>query len=245
MKQDVRDKLEDIIVTYERVVRVMEHNAATKVKEEARAYGGVIRSSKGQLQEFITDEIIRTAWVLELGQSPSRLAINKNKIAIPIRMDYISTIKDETVREHILKNAHNYTYGLSVDKHVFIDGKMLMGIECKAYTENAMIKRILVDFYLLLTQVPDLHCYLFQLESQLGGDYSSTIQSPHGSKPTHTLMSYFENVRLNIVTLLPGERKVDQPINKEAFFKHLPMERLEAAVAVLSEGFLKSEACIK
>jgi hypothetical protein len=50
-------------------------------------------------------------------------------------------------------------------------------------------------------------------------------------------MSYFQNVDLQIITLLPGERKVDRPINKADFFKPLPLERLENAVDHLVNGF--------
>jgi len=52
---------------------------------------------------------------------------------------------------------------------------MIMGIECKAYTENAMLKRILVDFTLLKSIVPKANCVLLQLESQLTGDYSKPM----------------------------------------------------------------------
>lgn len=89
------------------------------------------------------------------------------------------------MKDYIKAHKKDYYYGLSVDKHIFIDSKFVMGIECKAYTENAMIKRILVDFHLLKTVFPKISCYLFQLESQLGG-----------------------------VTLLKGGRDINRPIHK-------------------------------
>jgi hypothetical protein len=135
------------------------------------------------------------------------------------------------VKDYILANVQRYYYGLSVDKHVFIDGNMILGIECKAYTENAMIKRILVDFHLLKTRVPNLLCYLFQLESQLGGDYSSEIKNPKGSAPVTTLMSHFPNVDLNIVTLFNGAKA--KPADEYKFPKELTVERLEKTLAVL------------
>jgi hypothetical protein len=49
-------------------------------------------------------------------------------------------------------------------------------------------------------------------------------------------MSYFEDVELQIVTLLPGDRKVNEPINKPEHFKHLPLERLEAATEMLANS---------
>ena len=73
-----------------------------------------------------------------------------------------------------------------------------------------MLKRILVDFHLLKTLYPHLTCCLFQLESQLGGDYADLPETPFGSRATHSIMSYFDDVDLHIVTFLKGERKVDK-----------------------------------
>ena len=95
--------------------------------------------------------------------------INSQKIPIPIKHEYLDKIKELQVQKHIRDNIVDYVYQLSVDKHIFIDGKFVIGIECKAYAENAMIKRILIDFELLRTQYPDLSCYLFQLEASLAG----------------------------------------------------------------------------
>jgi hypothetical protein len=237
MRVETRERLKDLIETYERATKVMEHGAKKAIREEGRAYGGFIRSQKGQLQEFITTELIGISWVNELKKAPGRLVINSEKIQIPIRHDYIIKIANKTVRDYIFQNIRRFYYGLSVDRHVFVDGTFIMGIECKAYAENAMLKRILVDFHLLKTKTPDLICYLFQLESQLGGDYSILVKEPKGSFSSHSLMSYFQNVDLQIITLLPGERKVERPINKPDFFKPLPLERLENAVDHLVNGF--------
>ena len=242
MKTETRRLLKDLIETYDRTTRVMEHGAAKAIEEEGRAYGGFIRSAKGKMQEYITNQIIHIAWASELGKDLKRLSVNSEKIPIPIKIEYVNEIKDTAIKNYILSNIKRYYYGLSVDKHVSVDGKFIFGIECKAYTENAMIKRILVDFLLLKTIHPNLFCYLFQLESQLGGDYSSEIISPKGSPSTHTLMSYFSKVDLRIVTLLPGERKVDEPINKPEFFKPLTIDRLQVAVEAVMDGFKKSKA---
>ncbi len=242
MKTETRRLLKGLIEKYDHVMQVMEHDAAKSMKEDGRAYGGFVRAAKGKIQEFISDELIHIAWDVELGKDKNRLAINSDKIRIPIKLEYVRAIRDREIKDYILSNIQRYYYGLSVDKHVFIDGKMILGIECKAYTENAMIKRILVDFHLLKTKVPNLRCYLFQLESQLGGDYSVQIKKPKGSTQTHSIMSYFGDVDLRIVTLLSGDRKVDQPINKAKFFKPLTVERLEVAVNSIIEGFRECKA---
>lgn len=237
MKKTTALKLREIISSYQSLVGIMEHDAKKSMRDEGRAYGGFIRSAKGKVQEYITGELIKTAWVCELEQSPGRLDINSRKIRIPLNPSYLDFVRDERVKSYIREYIKTFYYGLSVDKHVFIDKKFIMGIECKAYTENAMIKRILVDFMLLKTKFCHLKCYLFQLENQLGGDYHTVVRGPFGSHKTRTIMSYFKDVDLEIVTLLPGERRVNEPINKPRFFKELPVERLEFAIDRLVNGF--------
>jgi hypothetical protein len=68
--------IEDIIQTYDSVVKVVDADAS---EQTGRAYGGVIRSVKGKLQEHITEEIIKIAWQ-NLGGTENRLVINSNKI---------------------------------------------------------------------------------------------------------------------------------------------------------------------
>lgn len=225
--------LDEIIQHYNAVVRVVDTEAH---EQEDRAYGGVIRAVKGKLQEFITEEIVKIAWA-NLKQKADRLAVNKKKIKLPIQDDYIERITDPLVKNYIKEHKSDYYYGLSVDKHIFIDNRFVMGIECKAYTENAMLKRILVDFHLLKTLYPNISCHLFQLESQLGGDYANLPETVYGSKSTHSIMSYFKDVDLHITTLLQGERDINHPIHKT--FKPLQKDVLEKASSLI-ESFLQA-----
>jgi hypothetical protein len=220
--------IQKLIDEYTTVVKIVDKDAQSN---QERAYGGVIRSVKGKLQEHLTEEIIKLAWK-SLGGSEERLEINSNKIDIPILKEYVDGIKDDEIKNYILSNLLDYTYKLSVDKHIFIDGKFVLGIECKAYTENAMLKRILVDFRLLKTQFPNLKCYHFQLESQLGGDYSELNNKTYGSPSTHTLLSYFKDVDLKIFTFLKGERMVDKPIHKH--FKPLEFMQVKKAIELIA-----------
>jgi len=235
MKSNLRRKIDELITIYNNVVKVVDKNAS---ENDDRAYGGVVRSVKGKLQEHLTEEIINIAWE-NIGGKNERLSINSKKQKIPIQKDYIMRINDNEIKQYILSNVSDYFFGVSVDKQVYIDKKFVIGIECKAYTENAMIKRILVDFSLLKTIFPHVSCYLFQLESQLGGDYCNLKEVTFGSKPTHTLMSYFPNVELSIFTFLKGERKVDEPIHREGYFKPLERLQIEKAVYLLANDFKK------
>lgn len=235
MNSNLRRKIDELITTYNNVVKVVDKNAN---EEKDRAYGGVVRSVKGKLQEHITEEVINIAWE-SLGGKNERLSFDSKKHKIPIQKDYIMQVEDKEVKQYILSNISDYFFGLSVDKQVYIDEKLVVGIECKAYTENAMIKRILVDFSLLKTIFPNISCYLFQLESQLGGDYCDLQEITFGSKPTHTLMSYFPDVKLNIFTFLIGERKVDEPIHKKEYFKPLEKIQIEKAISLLANDLKK------
>ncbi len=226
--------IDDILKAYEILVKGIESDA---LNDEERAFGGVIRSAKGKLVESIASRIVEIAWN-NLGGNENRLSLERKAIRIPINKSYISRIKNKEVREHISNNLSEYFYGLKTDVHVSIDNNLVLGIECKAYTENAMLKRILVDFTLLKSVIPEIKCVLLQLESQLTGDYSQPKKEvAFGSPSTHTLLSYFD-IDLHIITLLEGERKVDMPIHNPKYYKSLEREVLEKSVKII-EGLLK------
>lgn len=225
--------IDDILTHYNAVINIVDTDARGR---EDRAYGGVIRAVKGKLQEFITEEIVKIAWS-ELVNDETRLTVNSKKIRLPIQRSYIENLANEKIKIYIKEHIDEYHYGLSVDKHIYIDNEFVMGIECKAYAENAMIKRILVDFHLLKTLYPNISCHLFQLESQLGGDYSDLPETVYGSTSTHSIMSYFNDVDLHITTLLKGERNINNPIHKN--FKPLEKTVLENAVRFIKTFLIR------
>lgn len=218
--------IKEVQKAYDLLIRGIEDKAR---EDEERAYGGIIRAGKGLLVESIGKNLIEIAWQ-ELGGKASRMNFFRETIKIPLKVDYLSRVRPKEVADYIKANIDSYFYGLKTDIHVNIDGRFVLGVECKAYTENAMLKRILVDFTLLKHRFPDLKCSLLQLESQLTGDYSNPSKNViYGSHSTHTLLSYFD-VDLQIITLLEGERKVDEPIHQVEFFKDLTEQSLQRAV---------------
>ncbi len=222
----------DLIRDYNQFMASIDDEAT---QDADRAYGGVVRSSKGKFVEYLAEQVVGIAWQ-ETGGDPDRLTIGDQRtFRIKVHPDYVENLPPE-IKRSIGKNWTNYFYRAQVDKHVFIDGKFQMGVECKAYTENAMLKRILVDFHLIKTLHPELICCLLQLESHLGGEYSRPLASPQtGSKSSHTLMSYFPEVELNILTLLEGERHVKKPIHKPEFRKELKPAILDHAIKQFSD----------
>jgi hypothetical protein len=231
VKRKTRQLLKDLVKAYDLLVKHIDVDAKD---DHERVYGGSVRAAKGTLVESVTRHLLEGAWS-DLGGDPNRLEVNRKRVKVPIERAYVDTIEDDEIREYILANIDDYCFGASVDHHVFIDGEFALGVESKAYAENAMLKRILVDFTLLKKSHPELSCVLLQLESQLGGDYSAPLsEKTFGSPSTRTLLSHFD-VGLRIVTLLEGERKVNEPIHKPDHYKSLKLESLERALQRFQE----------
>lgn len=224
-------EVEGIIKAYNLLVKGIDKKAHDN--EEGRAYGGIVRAGKGTMLESIAKTLVMLAWK-DLGQKEDRLKILGVRIKIPIKKEYIDNLEDEEVKAHIQKNMKKYVYPYKSDVLVAIDDKPVFEVECKAYTENAMMKRILVDCTLIKRIHPEMKFALLQLESQLGGDYSELKDNPLGSTSTHTLLSMFD-IDLEIITLLKGERQVDEPIHKEIYYKELTKDSLIKAVNRIKE----------
>lgn len=225
------DVIQDIIDAYNTVIGRIDANGISR--RNGRAYGGIVRAGKGKLVVNIGKALVQLVWE-NLHQSPNTLQLVGKQIRVPIDRGYVARLKDPYVREHITRNIKNYYYGCRPDILVSVNHNPVVEIQCKAFTENAMLKRILVDATLLKSVYPDMRFLLLQLESQLGGDFSQLQDAILGSRSTHTLLSYFD-IDLHIITLLEGERKVDRPIHKPGFFKPLKRESLEWAVTAISE----------
>jgi len=222
------EAIKKIIEAYNDVVKGIDTEAKNNTD---RFYGGIIRAGKGRLVESIGKSLVMLAWN-KLKQEEQRLTMKGTHVMIPIKKSYVDGLKDRELKEYITANLADYHYKYKPDIFVQIDGVPVFEIECKAYTENAMIKRILVDATLIKTVYPNMRFALLQLESQLGGDYSKLDKVTLGSKTTNTLLSYFD-IDLTIITLLKGERDIDRPIHR--YFKLLEEESLKRAIGIIAE----------
>ena len=230
--KNMNAKLKELITAYDQLVRGIEDKA---VADQDRAYGGIIRAEKGRLVESLANSLVRIAWEDVLKQRAERLTINKTKMAIGIKDGYTDRIADPRVKAYVTENKEKLVYNFGTDVHVYVDRKLVLPIECKAYTENAMIKRILFDAMLMQEAVGTQTYYLLQLESQLGGDYSELGEVSLGSPATHALLSHAD-VNLEIITLLKGERDVKRPIHKPDFYKELSKEQLKKVVMLFADA---------
>ena len=229
------DRIKKVIKLYNSIVKNVDLQASSSVQ---RAYGGIIRAKKGTLVEDTAKMLIVAAWE-DLGGERSRLDFEKESEKLYIKDAYIDKINDSEIKEHLRENKENFFYRSKSDVHCRIDKKPVLAVECKAYTENAMLKRILVDFTLMkeIKNWSNIDCYLLQLESQLGGDYSEIKDDSKtiGSPSTRTLLSYFD-IDLNIITLLKQDRKVDRPIHKPEFFKSLDRINVISAIKTFQKS---------
>lgn len=225
------EEIKELVNAYNLLVGGIDNQAH---ENEERAYGGIVRAGKGLLVESIAKRMIEIAWA-EIGGDKTKISLKKERVKIPLNPTYLNKIKSPEILEWIKTNIDDFFFEAQVDIHTYIEGKFVMGVECKAYAENAMMKRILVDFTLLKQVFPELNCVLFQLESQLGGDYSNPSKKIiFGSRSTHTLLSHFD-VDLHILTLLEGERKVDKAIHKKEHFKELNERNLMKALEIFKQ----------
>jgi hypothetical protein len=230
-KRKLEQGINQIIAMYENSVKGINRVAEEDMK---RAYGGVVRSGKGKLVEEMAQKMVLLAWEAVLNQSINRLKMDRKKVKVPINVEYIRNIDNESLRKAIEAEKENFYYNMGTDVHVYVDGRFVLAIECKAYTENAMLKRILVDATLLKKFAGVQKYVLLQLESQLGGDYSELKEVTIGSPSTRTLMSYFD-IDLEIITMLKGERLVDKPIHNPLYYKELTYQSVERAVITFSK----------
>ena len=185
----------------------------------AKDTAGAVRYTKGKIVEDITKDIIKIAWS-KVSSDETRLRMDKKKITI---------------------KTNDEVYKLSQDIHVYIDDVFRISVECKSYTEVAMYKRILVDASLLKEAVPTINAFfIVQLENFLGGDYGKEIE-PKGSESVITLNRLYQQIRMNVITLLDGDRDIKRPLHNPEYFKPLGEERLHHAI----EQFRKAIQDIK
>ena len=197
---------------------------------QAEKLPGQIRAKKGNLVTVLARGVVRLAWH-ELNYKEDDLTFrSRYKVELKIQEEYVKMLAKE-IQIDIEKNFEKYKYNLKIDVPVFHGDDLVIAIECKAYAENAMLKRVLLDAEIVRRNYPKIKSVLFQLENQMGGDYSDVNKPLHlGSGPSQALMSFFPKVKLHVITLLEGERKIDEPIHKKEYYKPLIKKSVERAV---------------
>lgn len=195
---------------------------------ENKNVAGLIRHNKGNLVEELTKKLVFLACD-DLKISSDRCCIEKRPVTIKIaNTNYIMTRN--------LKNPDGNTYELEVDNVVLIDGKFVMNIESKSYTEATMLKVVLLNAILVHQHYPDAAFVLLQLENALDGNYDvGSSESENGNGSGHVVMSVFPEIYLNLLTLLDGNRSSAKPIHKPEYYKAMNKDKLRRAYSVIKK----------
>ncbi|GEM_PF-1802168 len=185
--------------------------------------GGKLRARKGKLVEEGADKLVNIAWNM-LGR--------KEQIVIRRRMFLLPAPGNK-------KDG----YKIGLDRQIYIGGdspdKLVLCVECKAYAEVAMYKRVLLDCRIMKEALKHeigqeaaekVEFCLLLLESQLGGDFSKEIVPKERSPAVNAIDALFPDVNLEVLVLMDGERDINQPIHKEEFRKRLNPRRVKRAI---------------
>lgn len=222
------NSLEDIADSYNIILKGIRNKAELATSyNSAKVIAGQIRYIKGRMVEDLTKDILKMV-CYNLGIEESRVSFDKNPVHLGIENDYyvFNQIDNIHVAEHILDNLDDYICSLETDVHLNIDKKFIINVECKTYTESAMLKRILCDSMLVKSVYPNVSCALVQLENALGGDYGKNTYPTFGSRIAHVIMSRL-GVKLDILTLMLGNRRANAPLDK--YPKPLDIHKLNVA----------------
>ena len=201
-----------------------------------RKIGGILRSNTGIFVEYAAHSIALMAWK-DLGGDMDKIRVSKEKILVPVKEEYIESQSEEI--KSFLDSRQNKGYQCSVDKHVYIENELVLAIECKAYAENAMLKRIITDMGFIKSTYPAAKCYLFMLESQLGGDYSELKENPLGSYSSHAIISNTGVKDFKILPHVKGDRLVKAPIFERKFYKPISKRMLDRTLKLFKNDLIK------
>lgn len=103
--------------------------------------GGQIRAAKSKLVVDLLDAIVHLSWC-EMGGESNRFEVVTRRVKIPIEPDYVKNLTPKSTQNYIEKNKEGYFYPIELDLAGMIDSRLVLGIECKSYAENAMLKRL-------------------------------------------------------------------------------------------------------
>lgn len=135
------------------VIKVKEHlmgRFAILKQYEINKQSGKLRAGSGAAVEDMID-LIWNALASKYPEVNSRIAVG--------RLTPVAVIDEDG--EEITE---------SVDRHCFIDGKMVAAIECKTYLDKCYMQRANDDFKLMKTQIPDLQGVIVSLEDSIAAN---------------------------------------------------------------------------
>lgn len=107
--------INESVKIYESVVRGIDDSAQM---QNERAYGGVVRASKGKMVETMAKNLTQAAGAGS-GNDKERLKFNLHrKYKIPIKSEQVDNTADDEMRNEILAHIQEYNIKHGTDVHV-------------------------------------------------------------------------------------------------------------------------------
>jgi hypothetical protein len=230
---DIEAELRKIENYYETTMMAIHLNAIKAHDEnEDRSIPGAIRRSRGELVEDITNKLIALAF-RELGVDEEMVG-SRDCVEVAFEdNDYLDMLDSATRKE--VERQRDEKYKLKIDHLPTINGKVVVAIESKSFTEATMLKTILFNFLTFRKYYETVPVIAVQLENAVGsGDDMET------SIIFHILSSQVLSKPPKVVTLLDGKRKSSTPIFERAHYKPINFDKLTAGYETIREAIKES-----
>lgn len=213
------DKFEEISNLYHNSLKRMFGNA-----------GGQTRHKKEHLVVDIAESILETA-INEAGIDKDRVFYSeRDKVETPSEDSTYLSMIDPIVANVIADDLRAYKKEKEVDFNIFVDNKLAIVTELKAYADTAMLKKFIYESTRIRETGSSKPSFaLFQLENALGGDYDRDVPVCMGSMQVHGLLSEAK-IDIRILTLLDGKRTSTRPIHDKMFSKRLSWYKFNKVV---------------
>lgn len=197
-----------IVALYESNFAIFENSAT-----EAANYGGYLRGHKGAFLESLTKKMVEIAF-MESGVDGELVIDSKKRKIFDENDDF---------------------YKFSIDVQVFVDGTPCFTVECKNYCDISMFKRVVYDSVVAQKFQNVQKTYLIQFEDSM--NCSGNVPFLNNSSTVNFCLNVMNNDNLKIITLLPGQRNSNRPINKKEFHKTLELSVIEAVIKEFKNTF--------
>jgi hypothetical protein len=178
----------------------------------AENYGGYLRGHKGAFLEELTKDFVTLAFK-ESGVS-GKLSIDSKK--------------------RVINDSNDDFYKFSIDVQVFVNDNLIFTVECKNYCDISMFKRVVYDSVVAQKFLNAKKTYLIQFEDSM--NCKGEVPFLNNSSTTNFCLNVMNNDNLKIITLLPGQRNSNRPINKKEFRKSLDI----SVVRKVCDEFIKT-----
>jgi len=178
---------------YSRIVEYYNTNT-DKLENET---GGKVRAGRGNLVESMVDMICKS-------------------LNIECR---VGTSDMQTIT--IMSNGKVYSQKHQVDRHLYVDNKLVAVVECKAYLDSCYYVRACSDFKRMKKLHPNVKSYVFALENSIS-DESVVFTDAD-----------YDNSCDGVFYMCTGKRSSSKPIYKKEFAKVIQQESLSSFVQQL------------